>query len=850
MMPDPQFTHKSLLESYEPPAGFYDELIDSERKPRPTWETLLKGMDEMGPARITQREEQLNRIIKENGITYNVYGETASGHTRPWTMDIVPLLLEHGDCSHLERGLDQRARLLNLILRDVYGPQHLLKRKLLPAMLILGNPRFLRPCHNVLPANHRHVHLFAADLARAPSGDWWVVNDRLDAASGLGYSFENRIISTRVFPELFHQYGVKRLQPFLAQLNRSFEKLAPHGKAEPKIVFLTPGPANETYFEQSYLARLLGYPLVEGADLTVRNNCVFLKTIAGMEQIDVIVRRLDSEYLDPLELRSDSLLGVPGLLGALREQTVAMVNAPGSGVLETSALPAFLPTICKNLLGEELILPSVASWWCGQPVECRYVLENLEKLIIKPTFPSRQKPNYHGPSMSRVEIEALRAAIKRAPEYFCAQETVAQATTPVFKEDGLSPRHWLFRSYLIPRDGRFVMMPGGLARISKGNEAMGGISMQAGGESKDTWALTNPDTIEDETATLQGNEALVLKRDTQNVPSRVADNMYWLGRNVERADAQARILRVVLNSISEEYGSNYHLGLIPIFNAVLDEKQEKALAAASKERVDLKLANDYIEHLIHDLDSEHSLTVSFERLRRLSTSVKERLSLDAWTILSKLAEDFEPKAEYIYAEVARREHIDRILESVAGFCGLVYENMTRGPGWAFLEIGRRIERCLGLAHLIQSALVESNSHEESTLNKLLDCSDTILTYRQRYLSSMRCDAVLDLLIRDESNPRSLAFQVEELIKHTAHLPHQRSLRPDEPINRSIIGLQASVRLLDISIISKVDANGRRTELENALSAFTANAFYFSDCLSTRYFSVLHIDTRAEEADTL
>lgn len=849
-MPDPQLADKSLLGSYEPPSGFYDELVDRQRRPRPSWKALLKGMDELGAERIEQREEQLNRIIKENGVTYNVYGDTASGHARPWTMDIVPFLLEHRDCALLEPGLDQRARLFNLILRDVYGPQRLLKNGLLPAMLVSGNPRFLRPCHEILPWSHRHVHLYAADLARAPSGNWWVVNDRLDAASGLGYAFENRIISTRVFSELFHQYPVKRLQPFLAQLHRSFEKLAPQGKSDPKIVFLTPGPANETYFEQSYLARLLGYPLVEGADLAVRNNCVYLKTIAGMEQIDVIVRRLDSEYLDPLELKSDSLLGVPGLLGALREQTVAMVNAPGSGVLETTALPAFLPGICQNLLGEELILPSVASWWCGQPLECNYVLKNLENLIIKPTFPSRQKPNYYGPGMSKAALEKLRAAIKHAPEYFCAQETVAQATTPVFREGGLEPRHWLLRSYLIPRDGRFLMMPGGLARISLKSNTVGSISMQAGGESKDTWALSNPNSVEDETPLLDANHTFALKRDTQNVPSRLADNMFWLGRHVERTDGQARILRVVLNAISEEYGSSFHLGLIPIFNAVLDGKQEAALAAASKVRVDLKLANDYIEHLIHDRDSEGSLTVGFERLRRLSTSVKERLSLDAWTILSKLAEDFEPKAEFIYAEVARREHIDRILESVAGFCGLVYENMTRGPGWAFLEIGRRIERCLGLSHLIQSALVEPNLHEESTLNKLLGCSDTILTYRQRYLSTIRVEAVLDLLLRDESNPRSLAFQVEELRKHTSNLPHQRSPRPDEPISRSILELQSSVRLFDVFQLAQADADGRRSALAKALSAFTANAFQLSDCISARYFSVLHLDTRAEEADTL
>ncbi|MFP4282016.1 MAG: circularly permuted type 2 ATP-grasp protein, partial [Opitutales bacterium] len=272
----------ALLEGYAPPAGFYDELLDEQQQPRPTWCDLLASLGELGAEGVEQREEQLRRIIQDNGITYNVYGDTSKA-ARPWTMDIVPRLLEHAECEFLEAGLGQRAQLFNLILQDVYGPQRLLKEGLLPPMVILGNPRFLRPCHRLLPEKVAHLHLFASDLARAPDGHWWVVNDRLDAASGLGYTLENRIISSRVLPEIFHRYGVRRLQPFLQRLTDSYERLAPKPLGEPLVVFLTQGPANETYFDQSYLARLLGFLLVEGADLTVRSNRVYLKTIAGME---------------------------------------------------------------------------------------------------------------------------------------------------------------------------------------------------------------------------------------------------------------------------------------------------------------------------------------------------------------------------------------------------------------------------------------------------------------------------------------------------------------------------------------------------------------------------------------
>ncbi|MFP4542449.1 MAG: circularly permuted type 2 ATP-grasp protein, partial [Opitutales bacterium] len=708
----------ALLEGYAPPAGFYDELLDEQQQPRPTWCDLLASLGELGAEGVEQREEQLRRIIQDNGITYNVYGDTSKA-ARPWTMDIVPRLLEHAECEFLEAGLGQRAQLFNLILQDVYGPQRLLKEGLLPPMVILGNPRFLRPCHRLLPEKVAHLHLFASDLARAPDGHWWVVNDRLDAASGLGYTLENRIISSRVLPEIFHRYGVRRLQPFLQRLTDSYERLAPKPLGEPLVVFLTPGPANETYFDQSYLARLLGFPLVEGADLTVRSNRVYLKTIAGMEPVDVIIRRLDSEWIDPLELRSDSLLGVPGLLGAVRAGNVTVSNAPGSGVLETAALPAFLPHLCRHFLGEDLRLPSVASWWCGQPRERDYVLAHLATLNIKPTFPSRAKKDYHGPSLSAAEREALRAAIRAAPEYFCAQETVAQSTSPVFDGGRLEPRHSLLRTYLIPSEGRFRMMPGGLARIARTSHSRS-VSMQAGGESKDTWVLRGPDPSDDQGPVLASEGPVELRRDTDNLPSRTADNLFWLGRYIERTESLARVLRCVLRSLQEELGSRFHLGVLPIIGSFLNEEQERRLRVASEDAIDLRLANRYLDHMVHDLDCLGSLAQNFTHLRRISTAVKERLSLDAWALLRAGVEGAAPIARRAdaYVDDPRLHQIENILTALAGFSGMVSENMTRGPSWTFLEVGRRIERSLALTNLTYSALIAPGAHEESTLAKL------------------------------------------------------------------------------------------------------------------------------------
>jgi uncharacterized circularly permuted ATP-grasp superfamily protein/uncharacterized alpha-E superfamily protein len=837
-----------LLERYAPPSGFFDELLDAEGRPRERWAPFLEGMAELGTENFAHREEQLRRLIAENGITYNVYSDP--GHrARPWTMDIVPLIIEQREAEAMEEALGQRARLFNLILRDVYGPQRLLKSGQLPPMLILANPRFLRPCHGLLPWNHRHVQLYAADLARAPDGAWWVVNDRLDAPSGLGYSFENRIISTRILPELFHRYEVRRLQPFLRLLSEAFARLAPKGKAEPNIVFLTPGPANETYFEQSYLARLLGYPLVEGADLTVRNHAVFLKTIAGMQAVDVIVRRIDSEWLDPLELRADSLLGVPGLLGALRHRRVAVVNTPGAGVLETAALPAFLPGICRNLLGEDLLVPSVASWWCGQPRECAYVLEHLETLLIKPTFPARGKRDYHGPTLARAEAEALRRAIRHAPEYFCAQETVAQSTAPVFLDGALEPRHSLFRTFLIPRQGRFEMMPGGLSRIATESHS-GNVSMQIGGESKDTWVHAPVEEGRAEEPTLSETPIGELRRDTENLPSRVADNLFWLGRYVERTESLARVIRAVLTAIQEEYGTRYHLGVLPLLTSFLNAEQERILLESSRTQLDLRLANRYIDHQLHDLEVPGSLAENFGHLQRISTAVKERLSLDAWGLLRRVAEAFDKGRRSKFAEDFRLDQLETVLESVAGFSGMLGENMTRGPGWTFLEIGRRLERGLALCNLLYSAIVPANPHETSTLAKLLGCTDCALTYRRRYLANLQPRPVLDLLVRDESNPRSLAFQIVRLRRHLETLPHHHPPTPDNHIDRLALRLYSEVGLFDLEAALVPNAAGHRASLADRLDLLAGLFLELSEELSARYFSIIRVEAQGVETDLL
>ncbi|MGL4549878.1 MAG: circularly permuted type 2 ATP-grasp protein, partial [Gemmataceae bacterium] len=409
--------------AYAPPAGGFDEAFAPGGLARPHWHGLLRSLRGFGLPALKHRWAEARHLIRQNGVTYNVYGDPR-GMARPWQLDPVPLVLSTAEADALEAGLTQRGRLLEALLRDLYGPQHTLTHGLLPPELVFENAAFLRPCHGSKPPGDRYLHLYAANVGRDPDGYFWVLGDRTQCPSGAGYALENRIVLSRMLPDVFRECQVQRLALFFRTLRDTLAAIAPHGRDNPRIVLLTPGPYNETYFEHAYLARYLGYPLVEGGDLTVRDNRVFLKVLGGLQPVDVIFRRLDDDFCDPLELRHDSFLGVPGLVQAARSGTVAVANALGSGLLETPALLAFLPGLCRHLLGEELRLPSAPTWWCGQPREMEHVLANLDDMVIKPARPSlRLEPTFAG-ELTRPRRDALAARIRAAPRDFIGQQRV------------------------------------------------------------------------------------------------------------------------------------------------------------------------------------------------------------------------------------------------------------------------------------------------------------------------------------------------------------------------------------------------------------------------------------------
>lgn len=791
------------VRAYAAPEGHFDELRLASGEPREDWRRLLATLDALGRDELQRRWREGERLIRENGVTYNVYGDPR-GIDRPWQLDPIPRLVAEAEWRAIEAGVMQRATLLDRILADLYGPQRLLKEGLLPPELVFANPGYLRPCRGLpLPPSGERLQIYAVDLARSPDGRWWALGDRTQAPSGAGYALENRIVLSRIMPEPFRAFPVQRLAGWFAALREGLSQLSPSGDAE-RVVVLTPGPYNETYFEHAYLARYLGFPLVEGADLTVRDERVYLKTLDGLAPVDVILRRQDDAWCDPLELRGESTLGIPGLVQAVRAGNVAVANALGSGLVESPALLAFLPSLCRGLLGEDLQLPSVATWWCGQPSERDYVARNLERLVLKPTFPRAGSDAVFPAELGRDERAAFLARLEADPLQFVAQERIALSTAPSATGGAdAEARHLVLRVFAASRGGRWQVMPGGLTRVSYSADSLV-VSSQRGGGSKDTWVLRGEREDESERAAPgRGVGPLDARRAHTVLTSRVADNLLWLGRISERAESAMRSLRTALRELAEE----------PL--RVADARAPDAVALLQAlGRIDADGAGGSLEErtlaAIFGHGRSDALAFSVRQLHRLAWHVRDQLSADAWRVLSRLEPELAlPPALHPALRVsAALDCLDRSLVSLSAFSGLVTESMTRGLGWQFLDLGRRLERGIGLAELLRVGLAEERGEEWRRLETVLDVAAGAITYRSRYQTAPQLPLVLDLLLLDETNPRSLAFQLAEVTDRLARLP-----RAQAP---ALSALRERLRTTSATALAATE-RGRRGALESLLA---------------------------------
>jgi uncharacterized circularly permuted ATP-grasp superfamily protein/uncharacterized alpha-E superfamily protein len=848
-------TGKKELE-YERSAESFDEMVLADGSLRPHWRGFVDQIETMGLAELRHRWEEAKHLIRENGVTYNVYGDP-QGMDRPWELDPLPLVIAPAEAASVEAGLIQRAHLLDLVLADLYGPQKLLLSGALPPQLVFGHPSYLRPCHGVKIPGDRYLHLYAADVGRAPDGSFHVLADRTQAPSGAGYVLENRIVLSRMLPEVFRDCKVQRLALFFRAMRETLRTIAPHDRDNPRVVLLTPGPFNATYFEHAFLASYLGYTLVEGSDLTVRDNRVYLKLLGGLQPVDVILRRLDDTYCDPLELRRDSFLGVPGLVQAIRAGNVALANPLGSGLMESPAMLAYLPALCRSLLGEELKLPSVPTFWCGDPVALEHVLAHLPRMVIKPILDSRRTGPIFGEELGAAERQALGEAIRSRPGDYVGQEQLQLSTAPVLGSNGLAPRHLVIRTFLTASESHYAVMPGGLARIAASADSLV-VSMQRGGGSKDTWVLSDGpvSTFSLLPTTVQPVE---LRRDGGDLPSRAADNLYWLGRYVDRVETVVRLLRGILIRSIDQSGLTEVPEIPSLMRALTNSTRifPRSLGAGTEEG--LSSLEKEVSAIIGDADRAGSLAASIHGLHRIAHKVRDRLSTDMWRILSNLELDEEVarapdrdapalNAEApIPAEADRgsrrrlgelRDLLDRTVISLAAFGGLVADSMTRGQGLRFLEMGRRLERSLQISILLRSTLVSVNGPDGPLLDALLEISDSSMTYRRRYMSQLAAAPVLDLLLADEANPRSLAYQLAALAEGIEHLPRTEFAPGRSEAARIVLVALTRLRVADIGQLARVDQSGYRPELEDLLAKFESDVPALSDALARNYFSHL------------
>ncbi len=863
-----------LLEGYQQSAGAFDELLGGNREVRSHYAKLFGALEDFSESELQRRADTCKRLVHEQGITYNVYGDPR-GMERPWELDPIPFVIAPEEWETLETGLIQRATLLNKILADCYGDQKLIHTRWLSPALVFAQPDFLRPCHGMRVANDTYLNFYAADLARSPDGRWWVVSDRTQIPTGVGYALANRLATSRILPESFRDNHVHRLAGFFREVQNSLSQLAPRQQDKARVVMLTPGPHNETYFEQAYLARYLGYMLVEGQDLTVRDNHVFLKTLSGLERVDVILRRVDDDFCDPLELRNDSILGVPGLVEAIRAGNVTVANALGSGVVQSPAFMSFLPGLCERILGEPLKLPSVATWWCGQEAARKYVLEHLDELVVKPAIRSRLRTPDPDKPLSTAEREALKRHIEFDPDLFVAQERVKLSSAPAWNDGRIEPAPVGLRVFLVATPEGYRVMPGGLARISPDT---GGrfISMQRGGSSKDAW-VTSSTPVDEDTLLFAPGKNIELRRTGNNLPSRLADNFFWLGRYSERADATARLLRTSLQRFNPERAG----GALPVIVPLLETLQTQGQLPGILDKPELRQNSEAFEAellgAIFDPSRAGSLRQIADHLQRLAMLVRDRTSNDMWRVLSQLNDrlgsgdahiaksgsdllptdssqravdtdsytrdegiaDTAGEAASLTQSVMLAGDAVRVLSQtllgLAAFHGLARENMTRAQAWRFIDMGLRLERAVYLCTLLDATLRRPESENPSVLEAILEVVDSSITFRSRYNLLATVPAVFDLVLLDDKNPRSVLFQINQLAKHFRHLPQERENAPGSGKNILAECLKRLERM-DARELATRPEKWPDSELSKTIQQTLRDLPKLSDAIAAGYFA--------------
>ena len=782
-----------LAKGYAPLAGVPDEMVDATGALREPWLPLIHHLSALSPSERSAQFARGEQYLRDAGVYYRHYGK-GDVASRDWPLSHVPVILADAEWQTLAAGLAQRAELLEAVMADIYGENRLVRNGNLPGGLLASNPHWLRPAVGVRPVGGYYLHFIAMELGRGADGRWWVLGDRTEAPSGAGFALETRVATTRVFADIYRQTNVHRLAGFFGAFRDALGALNPQSDARPGL--LTSGLFTETYYEQAYIARYLGLTLLEGEDLVVEGRNLMVRTIAGPRPVGVLWRRLESTWCDPLELDERSQLGTPGLVDAVRGGSVAMANALGAGILETQGLLAFLPRLSEVLHGRSLAVPNVATWWCGQEAEYHYVRENADSLVISEVNANRlplEEERRAGPAPA-MDREARLAWLARERNHLVGQEPVALSTTPVWQGDRLVPRPMMLRIFLARTPAGWQVMPGGFARVGQ-STSPGSIAMRNGSSVADVWVVDDKPVPR---PTLLRHEGKAFIRTNPGIlPARAADNLYWLGRYVERTEGTLRLLRAYHGRLAETGD-----GTIPLLKLV-----RRVLAGYG---------------IALDKPLPDAVTGCIDAAIGSAGKIRDRFSMDGWSALVDLSSTVQQLSENVSEgdDAARAASV--LIRKLTGFSGLVNDNMYRTTGWRFLCIGQAVERAINITGWL-AALTPPDA-PDGALDLLIEVGDCVMTHRRRYAMVTR-ESVCDLLVLDALNPRAVLFEIERLQEHTAMLPAARDEARLAPLARSLLRLRADLATADAENITAA-----------LLSDVRKRVAALSDIITDTYFS--------------
>ncbi|SDR78857.1 Uncharacterized conserved protein, circularly permuted ATPgrasp superfamily [Maribacter dokdonensis] len=842
-------TKTTWFNNYDTQQG-NDEMYSLNNGIKPYWSKLLTSFDTLGVTGLTARQKDIDWLLSENGVTYNVYNDPQGMH-RPWNLNVVPFMLHQNEWAEVEEGLKQRAELLNLVLKDVYGDRKLIKNGIVPYEVIYGHRGFLRQCSGMELQLEQYLSIYAADLCRGTDGRLWVVNDRTEAPSGMGYALENRSTTSRILPDLYAEMKVKRLSGFFQEFNQMLIDAAPGKKENPNIVILTPGSHNETYFEHAYMASFLGYPLVQGNDMVVRDGFLWMKSLQGLKQIDVVLRRVDDAFTDSLELREDSHLGVAGLLDVVRRNNVAVINPIGSGVIENPGLIPFMPAIAKFFMDEELKLPQIASWWCGQEKERNFVLDNISKLVIKRIDRTNRESIYFGELMSAEALDELKKVILERPYRFVAQERINFSTAPNFTNDKLAPRNVVARAFCIASKKDYSVMPGGLVRVAPDGETVR-VSNQRGGTSKDFWILDDEPIVEEKNRHWQQKSSIAISG-LNDLPSLTAENLYWAGRYVGRTLVNARFLRTVMRQMAIVQNRNEKPDsekLKVLFKAVT---QLTGTYPGFVERAkDGKLAmdNPYEEMLSVILDKNRvgSLAHTISMFGNSYYSIRNLWSSDMWRVFENIQKIWNSLVDGDDHSINKiLKVLNQLITRLIAFMGLIEESIMVQQGLLLYFIGLQLEqsslnitKCRALLTIKYDEQVEYD-----LLEYLLTSHESLNIYRYSYRSHIELAHVLDLVVLDLDYARSLTFMINRLQKDIARLPHSKHDHQLSNYQKFVFEAFSKLRLAESSklVQTKSETDVTREQLDNLLKELSDLLYKTSQSISNTYFN--HTDKQTQ-----